>query len=449
MITAKRNIGIAILCLISLATKGYAQEEVKLSITEATEIALNTNPTVVVANMEIERVEYTLKESKSALYPTIEADLGYNHNLMLPVMFMPDGAFGPGSGGAVRMGFKNGFNGGVSASLPIYMPAIYRSISLTKEQLALSIENARASKINMIAEVESSYYSILLAQSSLAVLIQNKKLMEETVADISNKFKLGLVAEYDLLTAKVQLQNVLPLIESAEASLKQANYMLKVLLSLPQNIKLVLTDKFMELSNQSSFVDQSQDIDLSSNTDIKIMEHNIKLWEQQYSLSRANRLPTVFASINLTTQSQSDNFKFTEFRWAESSMIGVGVKIPIFAGLKNNYKDRQIKNSIQQTKLQKQYMEDNLSMQANSLIDDVASARAQIKTNTEAVKLAKKANEISSTRFKVGAGTILELNSSQIALMQAELSFNQSIYSLLTAFSNYNKLIGSDIVAGK
>ena len=441
----KKQILLVVTSLVLLVPAAQAQKEAPLTLAEATTIALNSNPTVMIANMEVERVEYVLKESKSALIPTIKADLSYNHNISLPVMFMPEGVFGPGSGGATRMGFKNGFNGSVSASTPLYMPTIYRSIALSKEQLALAVESARASKINMVYEVENSYYAILLAEASLKVLLQNKELMQATVTDVENKFKQGVVSEYDLLTAQVQLQNVLPLIESARASLKRANYMIKVLLSLPQEIHILLTDKFVDISNKSTFAHESGNIDLSSNSDLRVMEHNINMWEHQYKLSRANRIPTIFASISLTSQTQSDDLNFSKFQWSESSVLGVGVSIPIFAGLKNNHKDSQIKNSIKQSKLQMQYMSDNLTAQANSIIDDVVSAREQILTNTEAVKLAKKANEISATRFKVGAGTILELNSSQMALIQAELSLNQSIYSLLAAFSSYDKLMGSEV----
>lgn len=83
-------------------------------------------------------------------------------------------------------------------------------------------------------------------------------------------------------------------------------------------------------------------------------------------------------------------------------------------------------------------------MQASNIISNINSAKAQIASNTIAIGQAKKAYEITSTRFRVGSGTILELNSAQVALMQAELNLNQSIFDLLTAISSYDKLLGKE-----
>lgn len=220
--------------------------------------------------------------------------------------------------------------------------------------------------------------------------------------------------------------------------------MLKVLLSFPQDVELALTEDFELLKSSKNQDPTVKDVDLSKNTDLNLIEHQMKLQEQQYRLSRANRIPTVFANFNISTQSQSNDFKIGHYQWAESSLAGIGVKVPIFTGLKNRYKDLQIKNTIKQTEINKNYLEANLNMQASNIISNINSAKSQILSNQVAIEQAKKAYSISETRFRVGAGTILELNSSQVALMQAELSLNQSIYDLLVALSNYDKLLGRD-----
>lgn len=431
-------------CLFVSSNIMAQQKKVELSLQKAIEIALDSNPTIKVAELEIERANYVIKEGQASLFPTIEASMNYSRNIMLPVMFLPDGAFGPGSGGAMRIGFENGYNASVSASLPLYMPTIYRNIALTKQQLAMTVENARASRVNMVSEVKSAYYNIVLASNSLDVLMQNKSVLEKNVEDIKAKFEQGIASEYDLLTAQVQLQNLLPVIDKAVSSLSISNYMLKVLLSFPQDVELALTEDFELLKSSKNQDPTVKDVDLSKNTDLNLIEHQMKLQEQQYRLSRANRIPTVFANFNISTQSQSNDFKIGHYQWAESSLAGIGVKVPIFTGLKNRYKDLQIKNTIKQTEINKSYLEANLNMQASNIISNINSAKSQILSNQIAIEQAKKAYSISETRFRVGAGTILELNSSQVALMQAELSLNQSIYDLLVALSNYDKLLGRD-----
>lgn len=434
-------VGACVLCstLVMAQTK-----KVELSLSKAIEIALDSNPTIKVAELEIVRAEYIIKEGKSALFPTVEGSMGYSRNIMLPVMFLPDGAFGPGTGGAMKMGFNNSFNAAATASMPIYMASIYRSIAMSKEQLAMTVESARASRVNMVAEIKSAYYNIVLAQNSLEVLEQNRELLKKNVTDIDNKFKQGVASEYDLLSAQVQLQNLLPVIDKAQSSLKISNYMMKVLLSFPQDVELELVEDFEMLKDMNNQNLDASGVDLSKNTDLSQLGHQLKLQEHQFRLSRANRIPSVHASINLTTQTQSQDFKISSYKWAESSLAGLSVKIPIFAGMKNRYKDIQIKNSIQQIETNRNYLEANLNTQASSIISNVNSAKSQIISTQVAIEQAKKAYSIAETRYRVGAGTVLELNSSQVALMQSELNLNQAIYDLLVALSSYDKLLGKD-----
>ena len=63
-------------------------------------------------------------------------------------------------------------------------------------------------------------------------------------------------------------------------------------------------------------------------------------------------------------------------------------------------------------------------------------------SNELTVQQAEKAYNISLTRYNAGAGTILELNTSQLSLTQAQLSYSQSIYDYLSAYAQYEKALG-------
>ncbi len=432
-------------CMAIFAISAQAQEEkLLLSLDKALEIAMDENPTIKVAEMDIIRAEYVVKEGQASLFPTLEASGGYTYNIALPVMFLPDGAFGPGTGGAMQMGFENGFNSAISGAVPLYMPAIYRNIAMSKEQLNMSVESARASKVNMTKEVKDAYYNALLAHKSLSVLLENKTILETNVSDIEKKFEQGMASEYDLLTAQVQLQNLLPNIEKSKSAVEISMFMIKVLLSLPQELVVDLTDDLEGLNSKITSVPSESKIDLSKNTDLSMLDFQIRLQEHQYKLSRANRLPQLVANYNLTTQSQSNDFKFGNYQWAQSSFVMLNLKIPIFAGFKNKYADLRIKTEMAKSHETRSYTESNLNMQVRSIISNIKSAREQILSSEVAIKQAAKAYSISQTRYNVGAGTILELNSSQVALMQSELNLNQAYYDLLKAYSEYSKVLGEE-----
>lgn len=130
--------------------------------------------------------------------------------------------------------------------------------------------------------------------------------------------------------------------------------------------------------------------------------------------------------------------------WQSPAYVGLSLSIPIFSGLSNTYRARQISNQIDQLELQRLYTQESIKVSVNTAISDLITAREQMLAQEVVVEQATKAYSISDVRYKAGAGTILELNSAILALTQAELNYSQAIYDLLVARSEYDKIIGKD-----
>ena len=156
------------LCLICMgllslgaASAQQAGEVLTLSIDEAIELALSDNPTVKVSNLEIERYDYVRKQTLASLYPSV--DVSAQYQLAIRRQEMAQG---------FSFGGKNTFNVGGSVSLPLFVPAIYEQLKMTRTQMESAVESARATRIDMVASVRSAYYNILLAEQSLTVNIR-------------------------------------------------------------------------------------------------------------------------------------------------------------------------------------------------------------------------------------------------------------------------------------
>ena len=103
------------------------------------------------------------------------------------------------------------------------------------------------------------------------------------------------------------------------------------------------------------------------------------------------------------------------------------------------------------TRIQMQQLAENrlnterqLNMQVQTYLDNMQASNEQMASNKESVVQAEKGLLIAQKRYDVGRGTILELNSSEVALTQAELTYNQAIYDYLTARADLDCLIGND-----
>ena len=440
------------LCLcLGIVFVASAQQKLELTLDEAVGIALNDNPTIKVANLEIERYDYVRKQALSSLMPQVDASAQYALALRRQEMAQN-----------LSFGGKNTFNVAGNVSLPLFVPSVYRQLKMTRTQMEMAVESARANRIDLIAAVRASYYSILLAEQSLAVLEEAALTTDRVVKNTKDLYDNGLAAEYDYITAKVQRSNLDPQILQLKNGVEMAKLQLKMYLSIPEEVEIEVIgslDNFKDMV----LLGTDYEADIADNTTIKTLDLQLELLDHQEKLIQTTRMPTVaaFGQISLIGQERSDlggllggmtggstttTAEQSKFWWQYPISIGAQINIPIFAGLKKTNQLREVRNQREQLRLQRSYAEEGVRLQVQQSINTLLTARSMMLSNGETVLQAEKAYEISLTRYEAGAGTILELNSAQLSLTQAQLSYSQSIYDYLAAYAEYEKALGKDSI---
>ena len=440
------------LCLcLGIVFVASAQQKLELTLDEAVGIALSDNPTVKVANLEIERYDYVRKQALSSLMPQVDASAQYA--LALRRQEMAQG---------LSFGGKNTFNVAGNVSLPLFVPSVYRQLKMTRTQMEMAVESARANRIDLIAAVRASYYSILLAEQSLSVLEEAALTTDRVVKNTKDLYDNGLAAEYDYITAKVQRSNLDPQILQLKNGVEMAKLQLKMYLSIPEDVEVEVVGS---LDNFKDMVLLGTDYEagIAENTTIRTLDLQLELLDHQEKLIQTTRMPTVaaFGQISLIGQERSDlgdmlggmtggstttTAEQSKFWWQYPISIGAQINIPIFAGLKKTNQLREVRNQREQLRMQRSYAEEGVRLQVQQSINTLLTARSMMLSNGETVLQAEKAYEISLTRYEAGAGTILELNSAQLSLTQAQLSYSQSIYDYLAAYAEYEKALGKDSI---
>ncbi len=432
---------IALLMGVAMTTTASAKESLKLTLDEAIEMSLSDNPTIKIAELEIERYDYVRKTTMGSLLPQLSVDGTYNRTLKNQSL-----ARGVDLGGDQY----NTITATANLSLALYAPAVYRTLKMNATEAAAAVESARSSKIDLVAAVKDSYYGVLLAERSLEVLLKSSATAKQTVDETQTKFDNGLASEYDLLTAQVQYSNLQPSIMSTRTSITIAKDLLKMYLSLPSDVELELTGSLDNMSSMAIAESKELSQSLSGNSSLRSLALTQEVLEHQLRINNASRMPTLgaFGQIYLTGNDMETSALFggttssERFFWQTPSAVGLSLSIPIFTGFTTTSRSRQLENQISQMELQRLYTEDSLNVSLSTAMNDIYTACEMLYAQQLTVNQATKAYEISSTRYDSGTGTILELNTAQLAKTQAELDYSQAIYDLLTAKSEYDRLIG-------
>ncbi|MBQ6691495.1 MAG: TolC family protein [Rikenellaceae bacterium] len=436
----------------------------RLTLQEAIDLALSENPTIKVADLEVERYDYVRKEMLGNLYPSLSASGTYTYAVVKSEISK-----------GLSFGADNTIAAAAEVGLPLVVPAVWRSIKMTKVQMENAVELARASRIDMVNAVKKAYYNILLAEQSLAVLRSSEATVSKTVEDTRVQYEHGLASEYNLLTAEVQLSNLQPSIIQTANSIDIAKRLLKMYLSLPENIDIALVGTLDDFRDAILNGGEQLSTDVSENSTLKQLDIQAELLRQNLKLTQTSRMPTLAAFGQFAysgndmqrpdfsammgggatggttggTTGSTGNAGTAEavkksFYWQHPISIGVSLSVPIFSGFKNTNKVRQVRNQIRQLELQRDYVAKSTDVQVRSSINNLLTAREKMFANEKTVAQAQKAYDISNTRYKAGAGTILELNTAELSLTQAKLNYSQAIYDYISAKADYDQIVGKE-----
>ncbi|MDR1779686.1 MAG: TolC family protein [Tannerella sp.] len=439
-------VGVVLLSAMSAAT-AFAQDTLTLSLEQAIEIALSESPTIRIADREIERVDYSKKSAWYGLLPTLDGT-GQYAKYMVPGQMSMMGQV---------MNSPTDYNAslGLQLALPLVAPSLWKSIQLSELEMQMAVEKSRASKITLRNDVTKAYYSILLAQDSYNVLEEGYKIAKDNYDEAKKRFEVGLSAEYDYISAEVQMTNLMPNLLQVKNGISQAKMYLKVLIGMDVSVPLSVVGNLADFENEVALRSAEPEMGLVNNTDLKQLDIQRSQLDKSFEIQRSLRMPTLafFSQYgysgmgnNATTMNLGGmpiEVEKSSAWYSQGMLIGLTLNIPIFH-ITDIIKEKQIKIQSNQLQIQREYLENSLNFQIRTSIDNMNKTVEQVNAAKIAIAGAQKAYTISTKRYEVGVGTMLELQNAALAVTQSQLSYRQAISDFLTAKADLDKVLGNE-----
>lgn len=434
------------------------------TLQQCIDIALNTNPTITVADMEIERMDYTRKDVLAQLLPNVAFGATYNRTLAKQVAYMDFdmssmmGGAGADSGDdapaqtskksnqsdGIKMGRDNAWQLGFNASLPLIAPQLWASLDLSDSQIAQSVEQARASRLDLINQVSTAYYQLLLANDSKKVIQQSYDMAALTHDIYQKQFEVGTASEYDVLRTSVAMKNVEPELLQADIAIRRAMLQLRVLMGLPAEFEFAVAGKLSDYESTMYSETLNIDPDYSKNTTLVMNELQINTLDRSLRVAKRAWYPTLALSASYNWMSSSNGNPFSGLRWSPYSLVGLTLNVPLYQGGARMNKIKETQIQMEQMRLTRENLERSVSMQVDLAIDNIKLNVKQIASNSESVGQAVRAHSIMEQSFQVGAASYLQLRDAELALTQTRLTYYQSIYNYLIARCELDLLLGRE-----
>ena len=452
------------------------QAPLQLTLDKAIEIALSENPTIKVAEQEIKRVDYSKKSAWYGILPSLDASGQYAKYLAPATMSL--------AGMIIEMPTDFNATASLNLSLPLFVPALWKSIQMTTLDMQLAVEKAHASKLTLQNDVTKAYYGILLAQDSYKILQDGYTLAEDVYQQAKKRFEVGLSSEFDMISSEIQLKSLQPTIIATENGIEQAKMMLKILMGLEVTQAIEVTGNLLDYENSIEKTNALGDFSLNANTDLRQLDIQQKQLKKALSMQRTQRMPMLAAFGNYTYAGTGIKESMPVFSFdipgmadmmngvsqllvlnglpplppmpapqpqpartdwfSQGLIVGLQLNIPLTGIFTNTAKEKQTKIQINQLAISRDYLEESLNLQVRTAVNNMDKAAEQIGVAISNERLAQKGYDISTKRLETGTGMMLEVQSASNQLMQAQLVHKQAITDYLSAKADLDKILGTN-----
>ncbi|MBQ8483650.1 MAG: TolC family protein [Bacteroidales bacterium] len=470
------------------AKNGPEEAPVVITLEQALEIALSENVSVKVADLEIKRTQYAEKGTYAALFPQIDASGAYQRTIKKQVMYMdfdmsslgglgggegtgdgtelpdgveipdgvqlPDGSEDAGAAGGMstsdglEVGRWNTWSAGVSAAMPLVNAQLWKSLKLSGLDVELAVEKARSSRLDMVSQVKTAYFGILLAKEAFEVYKQAYENALQNMEDTQIRYDAQKASEMELLAAKTTLANAVPNVYNAESSVILALWQLKAVMGVDLDMNLDVAGRLADYGEHMFYdIHQHDSISLDRNTTMKQLAIQAEMLAENIKLQKYANIPSLAVAFNFSMNAMTNDFNFSEYRWTPYSTVGISLSIPIFAGGKRYQQIRQAKNQYEQVNLQTIDTERKLKIAIRQNLATMETNMKSYIAASDAVAMAQKAYDIAQASYKVGRSKLVELNDAQLQLTQAQLAASQAIHGFLTAKTQLEQTLGQDFIS--
>lgn len=456
-----RKVPLLFLLLLLITNQTYSQKV--YNIDAAIETALQNNIEAKIARMEVKKAQAAVDEAYGYALPSVDFSASLSHFLEKPQMPFPDfnallnnATYGvlfqeevipydesklmPMDNVLQAFALANNYEAKMQLTQILFNSAVLKGISASGMYLETSKYALKARAATTVTDVKRAFYGVLLTKDILQIAKSSLANFEDNVNNLRALKAQGLVSEFDLLTAEVQLENFRPRVLEAENGLENAKNGLKIIMGLDQKEEIDVEGTLNYNKDDSPELQAMISESLENNFDLLTLKNKRKVDEAMIDLNRSEWWPQLVGFADYTFAGSADDWNFQNYR---SSMVGLSFQINLFQGGRTQKKVEQGKITVMQTDQQIELFKEAIKMQIQEKILQLDRINKNIAAQEQNISLAERGYEIAKVRMKEGTGTQLELLNAELQLRTARTNKLQSVYEHIVAVSELNKLRGN------
>src|ERR1017187_4346820 len=402
-----------------------------LTLAAAQKLALQNHPQIAAANYRALAAQEVVKETRAGFFPVVNAFGNVVGAETEDARILAGGLNNPSIYDRVA--------GGLSVSLLI--TDFGRTANLTassKLQAQAEMQNANATREQVLLQVNVSYFGTLGAQAVLHVAQQTvatrQLLLDQVSVLASNKLK----SELDVSFARVAVQESKLLLQKAQNNADDAMTSLSTALGYREPQPFQLADSEEPFIAKTNDVSQLVETALAGRPELLSLRNEHAAAQKFAKAQRDARLPVVSA-VGMIGDSPSHDPHLPN----NYEVGGIQLSLPLFAGGFYTARQHEAELKAQADSELVRALEDNIVRDVHIAWLNVNTALEQLHTTEQLVRNSAEAYDLAEARYKIGSSSIVELSQAQLSLTSAQIANANARYNVLIQQSNLDYEIGA------
>ncbi len=412
----------------------------KITIADAIRMALSDSYQIIDAQKTKEIYEEQLAEANSYFYPSISVDGSYSRALKKGQIIM--------GSNRIEIGQNNTYTAGLNGSYVLWSGGQIRNTArAAKVGAETGFYNLRHVQDLVTQQVVKFCYDIIYAAALIRVQEEYLDIAKQHLDEARAKYKQGLASNLDVLTQKVKVENIEPLVLQAKKNFELGNLYLRQILNRDpeDNIYLTWTEKDLKLPATPS-LDELYQLAMERRPELKLSKLSVDAAHYNINIAKAGHMPILALNADYTYNGVTDNgFPQHKQDYYWSSSAGVSLSIPLFEGGKVSSQVAQKELAYEQAVAAYQNKMKNVRIQVKEAWLNLEEARSRIEATKGVVDQARENLKAQMKRYRAGLTSQLEVNDAISNVNDSDLQFVQAVYDGAIALSDLKFAVGAEV----
>jgi outer membrane protein len=409
-----KHVSIALAVALALATGAHAQDTgaLRLTLRDAVQLALNENPQVQVANLNVAQSQQDQTIARAGLLPQASFQ-AYEQTRRFAVAPLFGLQHIPGLPFPGHLGPYDVYQAGPNFSAPIFDLTLWRRWQASKEGVSTSRAQNQGVREQIAMLVVSQYLGSLRASADVKAAQSRVNLAQALYDQAADLQKNGVGTGIDTLRSNVELQNERQRLIEAQTQLQTSLFGLAQLLNVDPKRDIQLTDQVSFFDTPTIQVDQSLEAAYTNRPEMQALLHAQRQVELEKRQAAESRYPTLSFDGFWVEQGLTPATAIPAYTYDFS------LNVPLFTGGRIGAQRARAELELRKVSQQEQEQRNQIALQVKTAIAQMAAARSEVDVANEAVGLANEEVTQARDRFQAGVANNIEVISAQDALARA------------------------------